>query len=292
MTTGQATLEVNGNTYETFYDNGTFHVYDIAVVTGSNTVEVVGDVDFDGTVSSIQVFPVTFLTGKKIYIKDAAHANLAEIEVYKDETGDILFKLSDELIYNITKKKIAFGDSINSGGKFFVKTTDGNAVYGWSENGYGGLFSHVNAFSLSIFENVIIDEDGCFRPARLTSSSLAPNNSIYRLDDDKLYWKDINGTVHDLTQSGGGVPGTETLSGTSVTVSWNGNTTATLTLTGATRLTFGTPSNYVKRLFVTGDYSLTLPASAEVLSGDYAGTKTNIIDLIPAPGGTVYVTIN
>lgn len=88
------------------------------------------------------------------------------------------------------------------------------------------------------------------------------------------------------------IPGTETLSGTSVTVNWNGKTAASLTLTGATTITFGTPANYVKRLFVSGDYLLTLPAAAEVLSGEYDGTKTNIIDLIPAPNGTVYVTIN
>jgi hypothetical protein len=88
------------------------------------------------------------------------------------------------------------------------------------------------------------------------------------------------------------VPGTETLSGTSVTVSWNTATVASITLTGATTITFGTIQNYVKRLFVSGDYSLTLPATCKVISGEYDGTVDNIIDLIPQPSGAVWVTIN
>lgn len=88
------------------------------------------------------------------------------------------------------------------------------------------------------------------------------------------------------------VPGTETLTyAASVAINWNGNTTATLAITGACELAFGTPANYVKRLLVTGNYSLTLPAGAKLISGTYDGAKDNIIDLIPA-GSSVYVVIS
>ena len=292
QTAGVATLEIDGNIVEDYTEAGTHNTYYQALATGSQTVEVVEDIDFDGTVTSIQVLPVTFSTGNKIRIVDADHADLTEIEVYKNEAGDTLVKLSTGLTYNITKQQIAFGADINSGGKFYVKTIDGNSVYGWSQNGYGGLFSKVNMQELFIQGVQLIDTYGRIFPTAISDAE-APNGSIFRnITTDVLKYKDPSGTVYDLTATGGGVPGTETLTYASqVTVNWNGNTTATLAITAACELLFGTPANYVKRLLVTGNFGLTIPATAKIISGAYDGTKDNIIDLIPV-GSSVYVVIS
>lgn len=88
------------------------------------------------------------------------------------------------------------------------------------------------------------------------------------------------------------IPGTETLSGTSITIEWNRKTTATITLTGSTAISFGSPANYVKRLFVSGNYPFSIPASSKIVSGNYIGSTINVIDLVPQPDGTVWVQIN
>ena len=80
------------------------------------------------------------------------------------------------------------------------------------------------------------------------------------------------------------MPGTETLSGTSATLSWNGTTTAIWELTAASNLTLGTTANYVKRMKITGNYALTLDAGITVVSGDYDGAAVNIIDFVPVDG--------
>ena len=286
QTAGVATLEIDGNIVEDYTEAGTHNTYYQALATGSQTIEVVGDIDFDGTVTSIQVLPVTFSTGNKIRIVDADHADLTEIEVYKNEAGDTLLKLSSGLTYNVTTQQIAFGAGINSQAKFYIKTVDGAAIYGFSDNGYGGLFSKINVQSLSILGEQSIDQYGRIYPTAVADAE-APNNTIYRnITTDVLKYKDPSGTVYDLTEVGGGVPGTEVLTyAASVAINWNGSTTKSLTITGACELTFGTPANYVVRLEIQGDYALTLPATVIKVTGTYAGTGLNIIDFVPTAGG-------
>ena len=286
QTAGVATLEIDGNIVEDFTEAGTHNVYYQALATGSQTVEVLEDIDFDGTVTSIQVLPVTFSTGNKIRIVDADHADLTEIEVYKNEAGDTLLKLSTGLTYNVTTQQIAFGAGINSQAKLYIKTVDGAAIYGFSDNGYGGLFSKINVQSLSILGAQLIDQYGRIYPTAVADAE-APNNSIFRnITTDVLKYKDPSGTVYDLTEIGGGVPGTEALTyAASVAINWNGNTTKSLTITGACELTFGTPANYVVRVEIQGNYGLTLPATVVKVTGTYAGTGLNIIDFVPTTGG-------
>ena len=85
------------------------------------------------------------------------------------------------------------------------------------------------------------------------------------------------------------VPGTEALSGTSVTLNWNGTTTAIYAMGAASTLTIGTTANYVKRVKVTGNYALTL-SGATLASGTYNGSKVNLIDFVPVDG-VVYAFI-
>lgn len=61
----------------------------------------------------------------------------------------------------------------------------------------------------------------------------------------------------------------------------------TKTLTGATTLTFSNVSTgMVKDLVITGDFTLTLPASVKVISGTYDGTVSNLIQIVATNGAT------
>ena len=61
----------------------------------------------------------------------------------------------------------------------------------------------------------------------------------------------------------------------------------TKTLTGATTLTFSNVSTgMVKDLVITGDFTLTLPASVKVISGTYDGTVSNLIQIVSTNGPT------
>ena len=61
----------------------------------------------------------------------------------------------------------------------------------------------------------------------------------------------------------------------------------TKTLTGATTLTFSNVSTgMVKDLVITGDFTLTLPASTKIVAGEYDGTVSNLIQIISTNGST------
>jgi len=61
----------------------------------------------------------------------------------------------------------------------------------------------------------------------------------------------------------------------------------TKTLTGATTLTFSNvQTGMVKDLVITGDFTLTLPASVKVVSGAYDGTVSNLIQIVSTNGST------
>lgn len=61
----------------------------------------------------------------------------------------------------------------------------------------------------------------------------------------------------------------------------------TKTLTAATTLTFSSVSTgMVKDLVITGDYTLTLPASVKTITGTYDGTVSNLIQIVSTNGST------
>lgn len=61
----------------------------------------------------------------------------------------------------------------------------------------------------------------------------------------------------------------------------------TKTLTAADTLTFSNVSTgMVKDLVITGDFTLTLPASVKVISGTYDGTVSNLIQIVATNGAT------
>ena len=61
----------------------------------------------------------------------------------------------------------------------------------------------------------------------------------------------------------------------------------TKTLTGVTTLTFSNEqTGMVKDLVITGDFTLTLPASVKVISGTYDGTVSNLIQIVATNGAT------
>lgn len=61
----------------------------------------------------------------------------------------------------------------------------------------------------------------------------------------------------------------------------------TKTLSGATTLTFSNVSTgMVKDLVITGDFTLTLPASVKTITGTYDGTVSNLIQIISTNGST------
>ncbi len=76
-----------------------------------------------------------------------------------------------------------------------------------------------------------------------------------------------------------GVEGTETLSGTNI--DWLGKPVRTKTLTSATTLTFSNLIvNKTITMTITGNYALTLPASVKKITGEYDGTKSNLIQFL------------
>ena len=61
----------------------------------------------------------------------------------------------------------------------------------------------------------------------------------------------------------------------------------TKTLTADTTLTFSNVSTgMVKDLVISGDFTLTLPASVKVISGTYDGTVSNLIQIASTNGAT------
>ena len=61
----------------------------------------------------------------------------------------------------------------------------------------------------------------------------------------------------------------------------------TKTLTANDTLTFSNVSTgMVKDLIITGNYTLTLPASVKVISGEYDGTVSNLIQIASTNGAT------
>jgi hypothetical protein len=61
----------------------------------------------------------------------------------------------------------------------------------------------------------------------------------------------------------------------------------TKTLTANDTLTFSNVSTgMVKDLVITGDFTLTLPASVKVISGTYDGTVSNLIQIAATNGAT------
>jgi hypothetical protein len=61
----------------------------------------------------------------------------------------------------------------------------------------------------------------------------------------------------------------------------------TKTLTGATTLTFSNVSTgMVKDLVITGNFTLTLPASTKIVAGEYDGTVSNLIQIVATNGAT------
>lgn len=61
----------------------------------------------------------------------------------------------------------------------------------------------------------------------------------------------------------------------------------TKTLSGATTLTFSNVSTgMVKDLVITGDFTLSLPASVKTISGTYDGTVSNLIQIVSTNGAT------
>lgn len=61
----------------------------------------------------------------------------------------------------------------------------------------------------------------------------------------------------------------------------------TKTLTADTTLTFSNvKTGLIKDLIITGDFTLTLPASVKVISGTYDGTVSNLIQIASTNGAT------
>jgi hypothetical protein len=61
----------------------------------------------------------------------------------------------------------------------------------------------------------------------------------------------------------------------------------TKTLSGSTTLTFSNVSTgMVKDLVITGDFTLTLPASVKTITGTYDGTVSNLIQIVSTNGST------
>ena len=61
----------------------------------------------------------------------------------------------------------------------------------------------------------------------------------------------------------------------------------TKTLSGVTTLTFSNVSTgMVKDLVITGDFTLSLPASVKTITGTYDGTVSNLIQIVSTNGST------
>lgn len=61
----------------------------------------------------------------------------------------------------------------------------------------------------------------------------------------------------------------------------------TKTLTGNTTLTFSNvETGMVKDLVITGNHTLTLPASVKTITGTYDGTVSNLIQIVSTNGAT------
>ena len=70
-------------------------------------------------------------------------------------------------------------------------------------------------------------------------------------------------------------------------VDWSSAAVHTKTLTANTTLTFSNVSTgMVVDLVITGNYTLTLPASVKEITGTYDGTVSNLIQIVSTNGNT------
>jgi len=75
--------------------------------------------------------------------------------------------------------------------------------------------------------------------------------------------------------------------GATVDIDFDAAQVFTKTLTADDTLTFSNVSTgMVKDLVITGDFTLTLPASVKVISGTYDGTVSNLIQIVATNGAT------
>lgn len=93
-----------------------------------------------------------------------------------------------------------------------------------------------------------------------------------------------------LTKVTSGVLGDEFTTSSSLTgtnVDWSAASVFTKTLSSNTTLTFSNvTTGLVKDLVITGNYTLTLPSSVNVISGTYDGTVSNLIQIVSTNGST------
>lgn len=163
------------------------------------------------------------------------------------------------------------GNLSNSNGSLI---NDGSGNLSWSPRvPYSGATANVDLGIYTIIANSV-------QQSNVTSSIVKASSSGVL----------IAATTDDL------IPSSQTaIFASSFTIDWgNYKTVEYLTLTGACSLVIGTIKNYVKRIFITGNYTLTIPSiSVESITGDnYDGTIINCIDFIPNPiNSTVWINI-
>ena len=121
-------------------------------------------------------------------------------------------------------------------------------------------------------------------------SYIIGSNGASFVDFDEYYVEIVlNPTQQTDTEDGFGYGQQVTLlQGVSVpTVDFSTAQVFTKTLTANDTLTFSNVSTgMVKDLVITGDFTLTLPASVKVISGTYDGTVSNLIQIASTNGST------
>ena len=214
-------------------------------------------------VFAVYVKPVTLPAGGMIRVVNSSHSTVYILPYEAGNEGDVImldaggvcrFKSIDDVISGITETDPVFIASAAYG----IDSTDitnWDTAYGWGDHSAEGYLTDVDIADIN--------------------ATGTPSSSTYLRGDGT--WSTISSSA----------PGTETLTyASSVAINWNGNTTKKLTLTAACTLTLGTPANYVVRLEITGNYSLTLPSTGVVkVEGTYDGTGVNIIDFVPTDSG-------
>lgn len=91
-------------------------------------------------------------------------------------------------------------------------------------------------------------------------------------------WADVTNKPTTLSEIDPNIFGR--ISWTTTDINWDDERIRDKTLTGAETWTFSNlTSGKVISVYVTGDYSITLPSYVTVISGTYDGTTTNLIVL-------------
>lgn len=214
-----------------------------------------------------------------------------------------LSSLLDDTVANDAQINIGAGDGLTGGGNF---TTNQSVVETISLNVVAGTGITVTADAVSTNDGEIVHDNlsGFVANEHIDHSSVsitagngltgggdltATRDLAVNVDDSTIEISSDTVRVKDdgITYAKMGTEFTTAATISASDVDFSSAAVFTKTLAANTTLTFSNvETGMVKDLVITGDFTLTLPASVKTITGTYDGTVSNLIQIVSTNGST------